>query len=133
MKCQTKKIGGVELPGQCCPRIDRVRLNDVVPFVFTKEHMAGIRHSACVTRVCIVLSKRFMQDVLARAKSRLLHHIEHRSHDINHTNVPSLCALTSRDRRAASTLPDDEDILRVRMEHRTQTAQRTVHPQEGYP
>src|SRR5215472_12144531 len=118
MKCQTKKIGRVELPGQCRPRMDRVCLNDVVLSLFSEEHMAGIRHSACVTRVCVVFSKRFMQDVLARAKSRLLHHIEHRSHNINHTNVPSLCALTSRDRRAASTLPDDEDILRVRMEHR---------------
>ena len=73
-----------------------------------------------------------MHSVIARAKSRLLHHIEHRSYDVNHTDIPSLCVHTSCDRCAASTLPDDEDILRVWMQHRAHDAERAVHREEGH-
>src|SRR5262249_36820049 len=107
--------------------MDRVRLNDVVPMLFAQEYMAGICNGTCIAWVCVVFPERFMHSVIARAKSRLLHHIEHRSYDVNHTDIPSICVHTSCDRCAASTLPDDEDILRVRMYHRAQTAECTVH------
>jgi hypothetical protein len=45
-----------------------------------------------------------------------LHHVEHRRGDVDDADIAGFLVYAGGDRCAAGPLPDDQDVLRVRMQ-----------------